>query len=1050
MVAKPFVNEMFYLNSSIIKKLAKRKPKFDAFGAIVFFRTYSRIIDGVQERWHDVVRRVIEGTMSIRKDWYIKNNIYWDEKKWQKYAGKLAESMFDMKWLPAGRGLWAMGTQFVFDRGSMALNNCGLAKLGGNDRLANDIHWLMDALMLGVGVGFEAIRQPLKFYTPTGTFIHYVQDSREGWCHLIQMLIEAYLMPDRKVPDPRFDLVRGPGQPIKGFGGFSSGPDPLKKLFYQVKEWLENGESIDVVRLKTDIANAVGVCVVAGNVRRSAELAKGSIQDEVFMDLKDYDKYPDREDWGYMSNNSVALFNDDDFERLGEVAKRVVVRGEPGVMNLRNMPLGRVGEPMDGLRPDEADGFNPCQPASAKVLTPKGIRRFDEVTVGDLIWSQNGWTKIVKKWSTGINPVYRYRTTAGCFEGTEGHRVVSNHMKVEARNATSIDSLRGPYEKTIPNQIQAIMDGLVLGDGTQQGNNINLCIGKDDSDYFQSEIASKIYNIADRHNGHYHVETTFTSLPYTYQRQVPDMYLKAERQTVCSFLRGLYSANGSLCGNRITLKASSFEVIEQVQMMLSSVGIRSYYTTNKPTLVKHNNGEYLSKQSYDLNIAEDRQRFAESIGFIQKYKTDALQEMISRLKKKGPIRDTYDIVSIEYMRDEETWDITVDNHTHTYWSQCLNVSNCGEIPLCDKELCNVVETLPTMCKDYKDWLNACEYATFYASTVSLLPTHRHETNQVLVKNRRIGVGIVDWTGWVISESMHRVVKYMREGYKLIRKKNAEFNGEAGVPAAIRVTAIKPGGTTPKLASKTPGIGYPTFCETLRRIRVAANNPICPLLDRAGVPFEPCYNDPQGTRIYAYPTMQGPAPPADQVSLWEQAMNLICVQRHWSDNSVSNTLYFKPKWRLDFMRSYSVDKHDSEYGKLMDEFATLFPEFAEKANLWGKEVTKQKITINGDNYKVTIKANKWNEVEFSFYQFDPDHEEDIIEKVLSMLVPQIKSCSLLPHTAKGAYRQMPEEGLTPVEYAELKAKIKEVDWTDFAGSDGEDQKYCEGPTCMVPI
>jgi len=122
-----YVNHFFTLSADTCASLFKMKPPFgyDGFGEIVFYRTYSRVkSDGSQESWADVVIRVINGTMSIRKDWYIKNSIEWDEEYWQKYASGMAFAMFRMEWLPAGRGMWAMGTPFVYEKGSMALNNC--------------------------------------------------------------------------------------------------------------------------------------------------------------------------------------------------------------------------------------------------------------------------------------------------------------------------------------------------------------------------------------------------------------------------------------------------------------------------------------------------------------------------------------------------------------------------------------------------------------------------------------------------------------------------------------------------------------------------------------------------------------------------------------------------------------------------------------------------------------------------------------------------------------------------------------------------------------
>ena len=105
------------------------------------------------------------------------------------------------------------------------------------------------------------------------------------------------------------------------------------------------------------------------------------------------------------------------------------------------------------------------------------------------------------------------------------------------------------------------------------------------------------------------------------------------------------------------------------------------------------------------------------------------------------------------------------------------------------ELCNIVETVPTQCPNVETWYKACEYAACYAQTVSLLPTHRHETNRVVVKNRRIGVGIIDWTGWVVAHGTYKVTAYMRRGYDTVVKTATERASESGVPAPIRFTTI---------------------------------------------------------------------------------------------------------------------------------------------------------------------------------------------------------------------------------------------------------------------
>lgn len=108
----------------------------------------------------------------------------------------------------------------------------------------------------------------------------------------------------------------------------------------------------------------------------------------------------------------------------------------------------------------------------------------------------------------------------------------------------------------------------------------------------------------------------------------------------------------------------------------------------------------------------------------------------------------------------------------------------------------------------------------------------------------------------------------------------------------------------------------------------------------------------------------------------------------------------------------------------------------------------KIIVEG-HFKMITKKNKYGEWELYIYRFDPNHEEGIIGKVLASIAPLIKSCSVLPHTAKGAYRQMPEEGITEAEYKRRLAAITPIDWSSFYGSDGIDTKYCEGDTCLLP-
>jgi len=343
---------------------------------------------------------------------------------------------------------------------------------------------------------------------------------------------------------------------------------------------------------------------------------------------------------------------------------------------------------------------NPCQPGWGKVLTPNGIRTINDIKIGDNIWSKDGWTNIINKYSSGIKDVYKYETTAGRFFGTQEHQVLCNNKKIFVKDATGIDIIRGNRQTNIVFDCQAIMDGLVLGDGSYHkasNNLVYLIIGENDQDYFSSEIKHLItkHRPSLCSNGiSYEINTTisYKEIPYTYLRKIPQRYIESDYNTKCSFLRGLYSANGSICDKRVTLKSASKQIIEDIQLMLSSIGIKSYYTTNLEKDVEFINGIYTCKQSYDLNISIDIDIFANNIGFIQQYKNKKLQKIIESYnnKKRKDKKLTHNIIEITKISTEETFDITVDNLSHTYWTEGCNVSNCGELPLPALDSCRLL------------------------------------------------------------------------------------------------------------------------------------------------------------------------------------------------------------------------------------------------------------------------------------------------------------------------------------------------------------------------
>ncbi len=351
----------FSLPSSYLDHWSLVDPPFgyNGLGQLVYLRTYSRKkADGSREEWMDTIQRVVEGCFSLQKKHW---GVQWDDAHVMRGAKTMYSKMFNMKFLPGGRGLWCMGTDIVNKKGiGMALYNCAAVSTQDIDTsFGKPFAFLMDCLMLGVGVGFDTKgKGKLMVREPAASGPYDIEDTREGWVESVRYLIEAYIREGALKPIFNYDLIREKGQDLKTFGGVSSGPDPLIRLHTEIENVLSSSVGSPIsTRNIVDVMNLIGVCVVAGNVRRSAEIAFGDINDEEFLNLKNYELNPERGAFGWTSNNTVFAKEGDDYSGI---CKRICDNGEPGLCWLDNIQhYGRMADPR-GDHDTNAILLNPC------------------------------------------------------------------------------------------------------------------------------------------------------------------------------------------------------------------------------------------------------------------------------------------------------------------------------------------------------------------------------------------------------------------------------------------------------------------------------------------------------------------------------------------------------------------------------------------------------------------------------------------------------------------------------------------------------------------
>lgn len=187
--------------------------------------------------------------------------------------------------------------------------------------------------------------------------------------------------------------------------------------------------------------------------------------------------------------------------------------------------------------------------------------------------------------------------------------------------------------------IRFVQYGFIQGDGalgrlkSETHKGLELNIGKYDADILPlfglsvEDVSDRKYYINGFNDDLRMLGFSSEKLP---NRSFPTTFDNWSDIEKLSFLRGLFSANGSALRGygRISFKSTCYELIIELKTILEYFDIYPYITTNKSKKVKFSNGEYLCKESYDLNIRkiDSVKKFMDKIGFVHKYKNDKIYD----------------------------------------------------------------------------------------------------------------------------------------------------------------------------------------------------------------------------------------------------------------------------------------------------------------------------------------------------------------------------------------------------------------------------------------
>jgi ribonucleotide reductase alpha subunit len=462
-----------YITWDFYEKYIDLEPPFGQLGLPVFLRTYSRHIasEKRREKFCETVLRNVE--FSIGLD--TKTSFA----ELQKEAEELFDFMFNLRTFPSGRSLWTAGSlQTKTDPSSTW--NCTFRTVDSISAYGEIFYWLLIGAGCGFSVEKEYTSQLPSFFNHNKTIKHINQDrwtqgyddtelsiyvspgissinrltktdlylddieylkaldlpylkseftiivgdSKEGWVNALRTYLTLLTQPE--CFDITFDYkyVRPPGVPLKTFGGVATGCKNFVRMIDQINFILQGIKGKVDTNQAMDLVGIVALCVVSGNIRRSALIALGEPTDDLFKNAK-YDLWVDPEKEPYrpfrvMSNNSMVVDDKLTKEALYESFVKIKNNGEPALYIRGN---ARKFDP-------EITGTNPCFAAGTMVMTRNGDYPIEEL-VGKTVEVYDGeqWVEIDNFRVTGENQeVWKLTTEDRCtYIATPYHTFITNN-----------------------------------------------------------------------------------------------------------------------------------------------------------------------------------------------------------------------------------------------------------------------------------------------------------------------------------------------------------------------------------------------------------------------------------------------------------------------------------------------------------------------------------------------------------------------------------------------------------------------------------------------
>lgn len=218
---------------------------------------------------------------------------------------------------------------------------------------------------------------------------------------------------------------------------------------------------------------------------------------------------------------------------------------------------------------------------------------------------------------------------------------------------------------------------------------------------------------------------------------------------------------------------------------------------------------------------------------------------------------------------------------------------CAEQSLHNGETCCLAEVFLPNISSYEELKKVLTYAYRMNKHSLTLKSSLKLTQDIVNKNMRMGIGM---TGVLQATNEQR--SWLSDAYVWLRAYDKEYSKQKGFNESIKLTTVKPSGSLSLLAGVTPGIHpNPAGPYYIRRIRISSESNLVEVCRSHGYHVEPQIGFDgtidKSTMVVEFPCkLPESTPVAANFSWREQLDNVRQMQREWSDNSVSCTVYYK--------------------------------------------------------------------------------------------------------------------------------------------------------------